>query len=86
MIITVLFESIRVSNHVQGLIRAVKTHVVNMNFTHCPLREKSQKLVGMTLILFRAVLLPTDTIYTERYMGLPTKDDNFEGYEVNMYV
>ena len=27
-------------------------------------------------------LLFLDTIYTERYMGLPTKDDNLDGYEV----
>ena len=23
-----------------------------------------------------------DTVYTERYMGLPTSEDNYKGYEV----
>ncbi len=29
------------------------------------------------------MIIFTDTVYTERYMGLDTRDDNFKGYDVS---
>ena len=36
-------------------------------------------MCGILCVLF--LLLPSDSIYTERYMGQPTEEDNLSGYE-----
>ena len=36
--------------------------------------------------LFYFFFIPTDTIYTERYMGMPTATDNLQGYKVSSFL